>query len=793
MRLKLSTRIISLVVVLQAVMMFLLIWNSTRLMDKGHAEIFQDAVWSAGHLLANALAPGLAYDDPATLQDVFALAQRNPNIVFADVHNRNGIVMAGFGETRDSSAHDDSYQAALADGVYDVALDVSLAGQSLGTLHMGYSVLDAARLNEETRFQNTIIALMGLGLTLAATVLLVMFMTRNLRKLEAGAEALARDQLDHRIEIDSRDEIGDLAKSFNHLAQHLDETQTALQGKHLALERETRFLQTLLNGIDAVVMEAKAPGCQFTYVSREAENLLGLPTEKWLQPDFWSQHVYPEDRGWLQETVSRHISKGEAFKVDFRMTHRLGHTLWVRAINNVELGGDGKPTIRGLLLDITEHKTAEDRILFLAEHDPLTGLINRRRFQKELERSIAYSQRYEQEGAVLFVDLDQFKYVNDTYGHHYGDEYLLDISRRLSKVLRRTDVLGRLGGDEFGIIIPKTTLTEAYTVGMSILGALAQENQDIVGRSVPASASIGVVLFPCQGAAPSDLLAKADAAMYTAKHRGRSQVHVYSEDDDELWNMQAKIHWEERIRWALSEDRFRLYYQPVVDLRSGLITHYEVLLRMLGEDGELITPAAFIETAERFGLIREIDKWVVQTAIRRQGQSVAEAKPVSLAINLSGRHFGSQDMLTLVKETIDKYQADPGSLMFEVTETEAVENLHKAREFINALRRLGCRFALDDFGIGFSSFQYLRNLPVDYVKIDGSFVRNLHVDADDRIFVKAIAELAHGLGIPCIAEFVENGHIVTVLKELGVHLGQGYHLARPGPELLDQPILEMQS
>ena len=483
---------------------------------------------------------------------------------------------------------------------------------------------------------------------------------------------------------------------------------------------------------------------------------------------------------------------GEAFKVDFRMVHRLGHTLWVRAINNVELGRDGTPTVRGLLLDITEHKTAEDRIVFLAEHDPLTGLINRRRFQKELERSISYAQRYDQQGAVLFLDLDQFKYVNDTYGHQYGDEYLLDISRRLSRVLRRTDVLGRLGGDEFGIIIPKTTLSEAYTVGMSLLGALAQEKQDLVAGTVPASASIGVALFPSQSAVPSDLLAKADAAMYTAKHRGRSQVHVYSEDDNELWNMQAKIHWEERIRWALSEDRFRLYYQPVVDLRSGLITHYEVLLRMLGEDGELITPAAFIETAERFGLIREIDRWVVQAAIARQGKSVAEAKPVSLAINLSGRHFSSQDMLQLVKETIEKYQADPGSLMFEVTETEAVENLHKAREFINALRRLGCRFALDDFGIGFSSFQYLRNLPVDYVKIDGSFVRNLHVDADDRIFVKAIAELAQGLGIPCIAEFVENGHIVAVLKEMGVHLGQGYHLARPGPELLDEPLLELQ-
>jgi diguanylate cyclase (GGDEF)-like protein/PAS domain S-box-containing protein len=791
MRLKLSTRIISLVVVLQAVMMFLLIWNSTRLMDRGHAEIFQHAVWSKGLLLANALAPGLAYDDPATLQDVFALARRDSNLVFADVHNRDGISLAGFGKNRDFATPDNSYQDALRDGIYDVVLDVSLAGQSLGTLHMGYSVHDAARLNAETRFQNTLIALLGLGVTLVATVLLVMLLTRNLRRLEAGAQALARDQLDYRIQVDSSDEIGDLAQSFNHLAQHLSETQAALQGKHLALKRETRFLQTLLDGIDAVIMEARPPACQFSYVSREAENLLGYPMEDWLQPGFWMRHVFPEDRGWLEDTFAKHVKNGESFKADFRMTHQQGHVLWVRAINNVELSGDGDPIVRGLLLDITEHKTAEDRILYLAEHDPLTGLINRHRFQRELERAISYSQRYEQTGAVLFVDLDQFKYVNDTYGHQYGDEYLLDISRRLSRVLRRTDILGRLGGDEFGVIIPKTTDAEAYTIGMSLLGALAQENLELDGRSVPASASIGVALFPNQSAVPSDLLAKADAAMYTAKHKGRSQVHIYSDNDNELWNMQAKIHWEERIRWALSDDRFQLFYQPVVDLRSGLITHYEVLLRMIGENGELITPAAFIETAERFGLIREIDKWVVQAAIARQGNSVAEAQPVSLAINLSGRHFNSQDMLQLVQESIDKYGADAGSLMFEVTETEAVENLHQAREFINALRKLGCRFALDDFGIGFSSFQYLRNLPVDYVKIDGSFVRNLHVDADDRIFVKAIVELAQGLGIPCIAEFVENGHIVEVLKKLGVNLGQGYHLARPQPELLENPILDL--
>lgn len=628
-------------------------------------------------------------------------------------------------------------------------------------------------------------------LSVLVTAMAVYFLTTNLRKLERGADALSANQSICCVTSSTEVDAGELVEAFNHLAQDLSETKTALKKEHDALERETRFMKALLDGIDAVVMEARPPAYQFTFVSREAQNLLGYPVSDWLKEDFWLKNTVKEDLSWLKDTVAVHTEKGESFTVDFRMTHRQGHSVWVRAINSVELDEEAQPIIRGLILDITEQKTAEDRIIYLAEHDGLTGLINRRRFQKKLEDSIAFSQRYKQQGALLFVDLDQFKYVNDTYGHQYGDEYLLDASRRLSQVLRRTDILGRLGGDEFGIVIPKCSYEEANTIGMALLGALAQGNLEHGGKAIPVSASIGVALFPSQGAMSSDLLAKADAAMYTAKRKGRGQIHIYSEEDTELWSMQVKIHWEEQIRWALSEDRFELYYQPVVELNTGLITHYEVLLRMRGEDGEMIAPGAFMETAERFGLIREIDCWVVDHAIKMQAESIKSHTPVSLAINLSGRHFGNATMLEFIQKAIQTYGADPKSLMFEVTETEAVENLSKAREFIDALREIGCKFALDDFGIGFSSFHYLRNLPVDYIKIDGSFVRSLHVDTDDRLFVKAIVDLAKGLKIPCIAEFVENKHVIDVLCDLGVNLGQGYYLARPESKFIDGQLIDL--
>ena len=786
---RLSTRLIVFIVVLQATMLsFVVAYNSWSL-TSSHAAMFEAAVRAESHSLSLALADATEKHDRTSLHQLLNQFANDNDVAYMEVVGRDGATFANTGSSPVPWQVDESYQSALSDSVYDVEYPIQVDGQKLGTLRIGYSVKNISTPYQMVWFQNTTVVVVLTVLSI--TAFFGFFFTGNLRKLEAVAKTFTHEQRDGPANTEKQSAASGLTGTFNHLVQGLSEAREALSKEHNTLERETRFMQALLDGIDAVVMEARLPGYQFTFVSREAQNLLGYAVSDWLKPDFWKRHVVSDDLAWLGEVIEGHTAKKESFTVDFRMSHRHGHTVWVRAINSVELDEDGQPILRGLFLDITEQKTAEDRIVYLAEHDALTGLINRRRFQKELDRAIAFAHRYQQQGALLFVDLDQFKYVNDTYGHQYGDEYLLDVSRRLSQVLRRTDVLGRLGGDEFGVVIPKCSFEEAHTVGMALLGALAQENLEQGGKVVPVSASIGIALFPTQSAVPSDLLAKADAAMYTAKRKGRGQVHVYSEDDTELWNMQAKIHWEEQIRWALAEDRFELYFQPVVELNAGLITHYEVLLRMRGEDGEMIAPAAFIETAERFGLIRDIDRWVVDHAIRMQATSIKEHKPVSLAINLSGRHFGNIDMLEFIQSAIQTYGADPNSLMFEVTETEAVENLSKAREFIDALRRIGCKFALDDFGIGFSSFHYLRNLPVDYIKIDGSFVRSLHVDADDRLFVTAIVDLAKGLNIPCIAEFVENAHIVDILIELGVDLGQGYHLAKPHPEFIDGQLIRL--
>jgi len=777
-KLRLSSRIIVVVVIIQTLVLIAIIWNNIRLINSSHKDLLQQSVAAETKLLSNSLAPGLAVNDRATLEDVLSMLTDKHNLAYIFVFNAKGEIMASL-EQSNHHMPEKNNDLAINKNIYDVVGDINLAGQNLGHLRIGYSLHSVNKIAAETRNQSTAIGAMGLLLSIIVTIILSLFITRNLRKLEEGANALKRGELNYRIAINASDEIGEVANAIDQLAEHLSIAQHELNQKHAALQRETRYLQTLLNGIDAVIMEVKLPGYQFSYVSQEAENLLGYKISQWLKPNFWQNHIYQDDRAWLDKSIEDNTSEPGSFTLDFRMVHQLGHLLWIRAINSVEMDKNGNPIIRGLLLDIMEQKTAEERIIYLAEHDSLTGLINRRRFQEELERSIAYAQRYDQQGALLFIDLDQFKYINDTYGHQYGDEYLLDVSRRLARVLRKTDILGRLGGDEFGIIIPSATDEETETIANALLGALSQETIEHENKLIHISASIGVAFFPTQGTIANDLLAKADAAMYTAKNKGRSQYRTFSENEDELWNMQAKIHWEERIRWALENDRFLLHFQPVADLNKQIISHYEVLLRMRGKEEELITPTAFIDTAERFGLIRNIDRWVLRNAIKEQAKRRDNGEQVTLAINISGRHFGSSEIMLLVKESMENFKADPHNIIFEMTETAAVENLSQAREFIHSLKSLGCRFALDDFGIGFSSFHYLRNLPLDFVKIDGSFVRNLHTEPDDRIFVKAMVDLASGLGITCIAEFVENKEIANVLRELGVELGQGYYIAKP--------------
>jgi len=419
----------------------------------------------------------------------------------------------------------------------------------------------------------------------------------------------------------------------------------------------------------------------------------------------------------------------------------------------------------------------------MADHDPLTGLLNRRSFERELTDHVARSGRYGSEGALLMLDIDHFKYVNDSLGHNAGDAIIVRVAQALVSALRESDVVARLGGDEFAVLLPKADAADVRVVVDNLLDTVRGQSDStskLGARGL--SASVGVAMVTdTEGLTGEDLLVNADLAMYDAKEAGRDRMAVYSAEEHNEARMKGRVTWVQRIRSALEEDRFTLLAQPIVDLSTGRDAQYELLLRMRDESGDLIPPGAFLYIAERLDLVQDIDRWVVGRAIDMLDQRERAGNPLTLEVNLSGRSIGNADLLEFIAGRLADTGIDASRLIFEVTETAAVSNIAAAREFAERLSEMGCRFALDDFGAGFGSFYYLKHLPFDILKIDGEFVRNCLTSPTDRLVIGAVVEIAKGLGKETIGEFVGDDETARLLTRLGVDYGQGFHLGKPAP------------
>jgi diguanylate cyclase (GGDEF)-like protein/PAS domain S-box-containing protein len=412
--------------------------------------------------------------------------------------------------------------------------------------------------------------------------------------------------------------------------------------------------------------------------------------------------------------------------------------------------------------DIGGRKRMERELRYLADHDWLTDLYNRRRLVPELDACLSTAARYGHTGAVLVLDVDNFKLINDSEGHDAGDRMLKAVAAVLASRTRATDIVARLGGDEFAIVLPEATEEEALKVASDVCSLLRER----VSR--PIKVSVGISLFtPEQQITSDDALAAADTALYEAKQHGGDQAHVFS-------GHAGAVTWVEGIRVALAEDRFVLYGQPIIDLRSGVVAYHELLIRMLSEEGEIIAPGEFLPAAERFGLIGEIDRWVTEHALRLaiDGERVA--------INLAGPTIGDERVLSLVREALAD-GLNPANVIFEITETAAMSNFEKAESFAQTLNEIGCNVALDDFGTGFGSFTYLKHLNARYLKIDLEFVRDLVSNDTDQKVVQSIVDIARSLDKKTIAEGVEDAATLTALKHRGVDFAQGFYLGRPEP------------
>jgi diguanylate cyclase (GGDEF)-like protein/PAS domain S-box-containing protein len=572
------------------------------------------------------------------------------------------------------------------------------------------------------------------------------------------------------------------------------------------LFQEKELAQVTLKSIGDAVITTNAVG-EIQYLNPVAEGLTG-----------WNQE---EAQGLPLTDIFRIVNETTRESVENPVEEALkkgcivglaNHTLLINRDGSEMAIDDSAAPIRandgqmiGAVLvfhDVSHNRSLSHQLSWQASHDALTGLINRPEFEIYLEQATSSAKTQNLQHALCYLDLDQFKIINDTCGHTAGDELLRQVTALLQSPIRKTDILARLGGDEFGLLLHQCSLEQAQKVANSLLEQVQTFRFSWQDKIFAVGVSIGLVAIDANNQGSTSTLSLADAACYAAKNRGRNRVHVYQPDDLELAQQQGEMQWVTKITQALEENRFRLHYQSIVSVSNSQLEgeHYEVLLRLQDDNGKLISPMAFIPAAERYNLMHKVDRWVISNLFATQGQHYREnwSRYQQLnhqnghlyAINLSGASINDEHFIEFLHEQFTLHQIPCQQICFEITETVAITNLSKAAKFINELKELGCRFSLDDFGSGMSSFAYLKNLSVDYIKIDGSFIQQILDNPTDLAVVEAIHKIAKIMGIQTIAEFVENDAILEQIKEIGIDYAQGYGIAKPRPLPLPLNVAE---
>lgn len=609
------------------------------------------------------------------------------------------------------------------------------------------------------------------------------WLTRPLKVLARAAAAVGEGRLDAPLGKAGKDEFGDLIRAFDRMIGQIQASRA-----EEAVSRE-RFLDFAESSSDWL-WETNQYG-QISYISRDVAATLSMNADALIGHTF--HDVFPHDNmEELRTLLQPRPGRVQPFKdVEVWITNSEGIRLCLRLNGRPYFEDDLFCGFRGTARDITKLKNDEERLIQLANRDHLTGLSNRRRFMEDLAREVAVAERQGHSGAVMLIDLDHFKLVNDTAGHAAGDEVIVQVGGMLRRLARSVDHIGRLSGDEFAIALINTNIEQANRRATDILKHLSQLRPTYGGKILNTSASIGIVIYPQHGSSPAELLAKADTAMYAAKKAGRNRAHCYSDDDMAQELMGSQLTWKERIHNALENDLFELAFQPIAPIQGGVASRYEVLVRLRAGEDILHPPGSFIPTAEQFGLIHDVDTVVVRKAIRALAAQPPHDPPVSFSINLSGLSVGDPKMLELIEHELGEVDIDRERVVFEITESAACEDINRAMDFIARLRRLGCRVALDDFGVGFSSFSYLKHLKVDIIKIDGSFIRDIANSKEDQLFVKALVDVARGMGMQTVAEFVESAESLRLVRRLGVDYAQGYYVGKPSAEPMAAALPEL--
>ncbi len=734
-------------------------------------------------LSAATLEPVISEDIPQLRSIVNETGRLQPDIHAIRVVNEEGVLLASL--TRSSGG--DSKK------LVSFSKEISFESELFGTLEIDWSTqrLDQEVIRHTKIMRYSVIASL-LTLTLIIILLIHLFAVRPIGKIHQHLLSLSNGMLKSRVDIHSSRELSLLGSSVNNLADALElqklrehELESARRELFEAKEMAEITLHSIGDGVISTDVEGYVQ-----YLNPISERLTGWSTEEArgrpIEEIF--NLVNELDRRPLPNTIRQCLEGSETVAKE---THAL---LIARNGKESAIDNSGSPIrnrngeIMGAVMifhDVTESRHMTRELEYQAAHDSLTDLINRKEFDRQLFQYREDISHKEQRHTLLYIDLDQFKIVNDTCGHAAGDALLQQLSQLIGDELRRGDVFARLGGDEFGVLLIECPLEFGIEIAESIRKAVERFRFVWNESGFSIGTSIGIVAITRESANAETLLEQADEACYSAKELGRNRYHVYTEKDDNLIGRQGEMNWLGKVNAALAEDRLVLYQQTILSLQQGGAssgTHIEILVRLVEPDGTLIPPGAFIPAAERYGLMSKVDHWVISRTMAWFRQHPEKMQGLELCnINLSGNSLSDDGLLSYIEAQLDSSEIDASKFCFELTETAAVSNLMLALNFMQRLKKKGCSFALDDFGSGMSSFGYLKSLPVDYLKIDGMFVKDIVHDKISMAMVASINEVGHVMGKRTIAEFVENDEILERLRSMGVDFAQGYGISKPGP------------
>ena len=651
-------------------------------------------------------------------------------------------------------------------------------GDVLGAINMEFSIKDINENIQRSKLKTAgFWGIRFLIFLIVISLLLSFLITRNLKGMLRVFNRMSGGDLSVRVPASSNDEIGQLADGFNRMADALDRSTVSKEYVDNIIRNMMDILVIL--SPDKKIVRLNAPTCEL--LGYTEDELIDQPIDL-----IFSLH---------QSTYEMLLDTGKISNLEgtfFSKSNTVVPVIFSMSVMH-DLAGE----LNGIICvakDITEQKESIEKLKKLTHYDGLTGLLNRTRLIEILNKRLSRAEDLEQKGALLIVDIDDFMSINDRYGHKLGDAFIKHIATLLRNSIKEylgqkdtvNDMpltIARLGADEFALILPDALDSEALKLAETIRDNIANHNNPLFSDSTKETASVGIALYPEHAMTASELLTRADTAMYRAKEMGGNQTYIFSHEEGDHTVFHTRRTWKDKIHAALEEDRFEPWFQPILSLEDNRVRHYEVLARMRDKDGSIVMPGNFIGVAERYNLISDIDMTICAKAIHAQALSQAQGRALSFSVNLSGKDLENHTFMSNLQQMLQHCDANPESIIFEITETEAVNDLEKAKAFIHSLKSMGCKFSLDDFGVGFTSFLYLKEMQVDYLKIDGCFIKKLHENSNDQVFVKAIVDVASGLGIKTVAEFVEEDETLRLLRSLGVDYAQGYLIGKPGPDL----------